>query len=110
MIAVADIGNWVANAFAHPDTFIGKAEEIAGDELTRPQIVSALKRHGLSAGLPFPLPRVLLLPLPHDIRRMFEWFGEAGYEADISGLRARQPALMTFDQWLSAQGRSGSSR
>ncbi len=100
MIATADIGKWVAHAFAHPEVFIGKAEEIAGDELTRSQIVVAFKRHGWSAGLPFPVPRQLLRPLPYDVRRMFEWFGEAGYEADIPVLKARHPDLLTLDAWL----------
>ncbi|OKB67792.1 hypothetical protein BHU62_04945 [Serratia marcescens] len=103
MIATADIGKWVANAFSHPDKFIGKAEEIAGDELTRLQIVAALRQHGWSTGLPFPIPRLLLRLLPYDARRMFEWFGESGYAADISGLRSRQPELLTLDDWLRQQ-------
>ncbi|MEC5317701.1 NmrA/HSCARG family protein [Brenneria populi subsp. brevivirga] len=100
MIATDDIGKWVAYAFAHPETFIGKSEEIAGDELTRKQIAAAFKRHGLSTGLPFPIPRLLLRPLPYDIRRMFEWFGEAGYAADIPALKTRLPGLLTLDSWL----------
>lgn len=108
MIAVEDIGKWVAHAFAHPETFIGEVEEIAGDELTRPAIVAAFKRHGLSAVLPIPLPRLAFRPLPYDVRKMMEWFGTDGYTADIAALRARQPGLKTFDQWLSEQGRSGS--
>ncbi|WP_073664721.1 NmrA/HSCARG family protein [Pseudomonas aeruginosa] len=103
MIATADIGKWVAHAFAHPEAFIGKAEEIAGDELTRAQIVAAFKRHGWSASLPFPVPRLLLRPLPYDVRRMFEWFGEAGYQADIPALKARQPDLLNLEGWLAAQ-------
>lgn len=103
MIAVDDIGKWVARAFADPAGFIGKAEEIAGDELTRAQIVAALKRHGWSAGLPFALPRLLLRPLPYDVRRMFEWFGTAGYSADIPALKARQPDILTFEDWLARQ-------
>ncbi|MEN2473458.1 NmrA/HSCARG family protein [Burkholderia sp. GS2Y] len=103
MIATADIGNWVAQAFDDPGEFIGKSEEIAGVELTRAQIVAAFKRHGWSAGLPFPLPRLLLRPLPYDVRRMFEWFGEAGYLADIPALLARQPDVRTFDKWLAEQ-------
>lgn len=103
MIATADIGKWVAHAFSHPEAFIGKAEEIAGDALTRAQIVAAFKHHGWAAGLPFPVPRLLLRPLPYDVRRMFEWFGEAGYTADISALRAQQPSLLTFDAWLATQ-------
>ncbi|WP_218162550.1 NmrA/HSCARG family protein [Paraburkholderia diazotrophica] len=103
MIATADIGKWVAHAFTHPEVFIGKAEEIAGDELTHSEIVAAFKRHGWTAGLPFPVPRLLLRPLPYDIRRMFEWFGEAGYTADIPALKVRHPDLLTLDAWLEEQ-------
>lgn len=103
MIATADIGNWVAQAFDDPGEFLGKSEEIAGAELTRAQIVAAFKHHGWSAGLPFPLPRLLLRPLPYDVRRMFEWFGENGYLADIPALLTRQPDVRTFDKWLTEQ-------
>jgi len=106
MIATADIGKWVAHAFAHPGVFIGKAEEIAGDELDRAQIIAAFGRHGWSAGLPLPVPRLLLRPLPHDVRRMFEWFGQAGYAADIPALKARQADLLALDDWIAAQGRA----
>jgi uncharacterized protein YbjT (DUF2867 family) len=102
LIAVDDIGKWVARAFANPDEFVGKAEEIAGDELTRTDIATGLKRRGWSAGPPLPLPKLLFRPLPVDILRMFEWFAGEGYRGDIRGLRARQPDLMTFEQWLSA--------
>ncbi|KLK92574.1 hypothetical protein AA309_12720 [Microvirga vignae] len=62
-----------------------------------------MKRHGWSAGLPVPVPRLLLRPLPYDVRRMFEWFGADGYAADIPALRARQPGIMTFEDWLAKQ-------
>lgn len=101
MIAAADIGKWVANAFAHPEIYIGKAEEIAGDELTRAEIVAVFRRQGLSAGLPLSLPKFALNFLPEDIRRMFDWFGKSGYAADISELRSRQPDLLTLNGWLS---------
>ncbi|CAI1036414.1 NmrA/HSCARG family protein [Serratia quinivorans] len=110
MIATTDIGNYVAHAFANPDIFIGKAEEIAGDDLTREQIVTVFKRHGWSAGLPFPVSRLLLRPLPYDVRRMFNWFGEAGFKADIPALKARHPDLLTLTDWLAAQdGRQSTS-
>lgn len=107
MIAVDDIGKWVARAFADPEAFIGRSEEIAGDELTRSEIVAAFKAHGWYAGLPVPVPRLLLRALPGDILKMFAWFGSEGYRANIAALRARQPELLRFSDWLSAsQGTS----
>lgn len=101
MIAVDDIGEWAARAFAAPESFIGRAEEIAGDELTRKEIVAALRAEGYSAALPFPIPRFALGVIPVDIRRMFEWFSQAGYRADLAQLRIDQPGLMTFRAWVS---------
>lgn len=77
--------------------------EIAGDELTRPEIMEVFKRHGLSSGLPFPIPRLLLRPLPHDVRRMFEWFGSAGYTANLSKLKATDSVPLTLDAWLATR-------
>ncbi|SEP62029.1 Uncharacterized conserved protein YbjT, contains NAD(P)-binding and DUF2867 domains [Devosia sp. YR412] len=96
MIAVADIGKWVAQAFANPEKFIGSAHEIAGDELTRQQIVAAFRRHGLRGNLPFAIPRLVLERLPGELAPMFKWFGRAGYRADIARLRAGQPDLQTL--------------
>ncbi|MBS0270814.1 MAG: hypothetical protein JSS54_17805 [Proteobacteria bacterium] len=102
MIAVRDIGIWVARAFANSQDYIGKAEEIAGDELTRTEIAAQLKAHGWFAGLPVPVPPLLLRRLPGDILKMFEWFSTNGYEADVAALRERQPGLLRFADWLSA--------
>lgn len=103
MIAVDDIGKWVAHAFAKPETFIGRAEEIAGDALTRQAITQVFKSNGWFAGLPFPLPRMVLNRLPKEILTMFEWFGKEGYRADIPALRRVQPELLTLDEWLKRQ-------
>lgn len=103
MIAVENIGKWVARAFAEPETFIGKAEEIAGDELTYAEIVAAFKAHGWFSGLPISVPRLVLRKLPDDVLRMFEWFGREGYQADIHSLRAKQPGVLSLNDWLTMQ-------
>jgi hypothetical protein len=38
---------------------------------------------------------------------MIDWFNERGYEADIPAVRARYPALMTFETWLHQAGWAG---
>ncbi|KAB1089263.1 NmrA/HSCARG family protein [Neorhizobium galegae] len=100
MIAVDDIGRWAVRAFDDAAAFIGQAEEIAGDELTRAEIVAILRRHGRTTGLPVGVPRILRPAIPDDFLKMFEWFARAGYKADVGALRAKQPDMMTFDQWL----------
>ncbi len=32
--------------------------------------------------------------------RTYEWFAEAGYQADIAALRARHPGMLTFTEFL----------
>jgi uncharacterized protein YbjT (DUF2867 family) len=100
MVAATDIGRWVSDAFARPDIYIGAAEELAGDSLTPLEIIRAFKRHGWLTGLPFSIPRVVLRPLPAEVRGMFQWFGAAGYQADLAELRSKRPDLQRLDDWL----------
>ena len=44
MIAVDDIGMFAVEAFLRPNEFMGKALEIAGDELTMPEVAAQLSR------------------------------------------------------------------
>jgi uncharacterized protein YbjT (DUF2867 family) len=66
-------------AFAKPDRFIGKAIEIAGDELTNPDIAATF---GRVMGRP------------------------AGFQADIPSLRRDYPeiALTSLEGWLTREG------
>ncbi|UUU30227.1 NmrA/HSCARG family protein [Streptomyces sp. CA-210063] len=91
-IASDDIGVFAANAFADPAEFIGKAIELAGDEITFPQVAEIYER---VTGTPT---RFEATPIEE---RMFEWFAEEGYQADIPALRKLHPGLLTFEQFLS---------
>ena len=42
IIAVDDIGKYVADAFANPDSYLNKTIEIAGDELANEQIATTM--------------------------------------------------------------------
>ncbi|RJL27100.1 NmrA/HSCARG family protein [Bailinhaonella thermotolerans] len=90
-IASDDIGLLAADAFEHPDHFIGRQIEIAGDELTFPEVARIYER---VTGTPT---RLETLPIEE---RMFEWFAEEGYQADIPALRRRHPELLTFERFL----------
>jgi uncharacterized protein YbjT (DUF2867 family) len=105
MIAVRDIGIFARMAFERPEAFAGKALELAGDELTVPQIVAALKAAGGPGRYPR-VPRFVLRAMGKESRMLF-WFGESGYRADVPALRALHPGLLTLETWLA--GRGGSS-
>ena len=104
-IAVDDIGAFAALAFAQPDQFLGRALEIAGDELTGPQAASVF---GRVLGRPV---QYVQLPLEQmrqrmgeDGMKMYGWFNEVGYEADLAALRSLRPTLLTLEAWLRKTG------
>jgi uncharacterized protein YbjT (DUF2867 family) len=92
LIASDDIGFFTAAAFNDPQEYIGRQIELAGDEATFPQVAEIYER---VTGIPT---RFEALPIEE---RMFEWFAEEGYQADIPALRRLHPALMSFEDFLS---------
>jgi uncharacterized protein YbjT (DUF2867 family) len=101
LIASNDIGAFAALAFANPQDYIGRALEIAGDELTEPQMVEIIVK---VIGRPVDLVQADGPPIYEDMVKMVNWFNEKGYEADIPALRTRHPGLMTFETWLRQSG------
>jgi uncharacterized protein YbjT (DUF2867 family) len=98
MIAVQDIGQWVVHVFLHPESYLSQAIEIAGDEVTFPQMISAYERvYGKK-------PRSMWLPASlfsrGDLGKMFIWLNKYGYEADLKANRAAIPDLLTYEQFL----------
>jgi uncharacterized protein YbjT (DUF2867 family) len=103
LIAVTDIGAFAALAFADPDRFVGHALELAGDELTREHLTTAIEN---ATGRPLDL-----RPLPTEIAQRYGIDGDrlgkarfGGWQADIPALRALHPGLLDFDSWLTAGG------
>ena len=103
LICADDIG-----AFA--DVFIGKAIEIAGDELTNPAIAAIF---GRVMGRPIKFRRLPLfltrIMLGKEFHQMFKWFNEAGFQADIPALRRDYPeiAWTSLEEWLTREGWAG---
>jgi len=106
-IATDDIGAFVALAFDRPTEFIGKELEIAGSELTNLEAVKVFSRV-LGKPVKFQkLPLLLVrLILGKEFYSMFRWFNEAGFKADIAGLRRTYPEvhLQTLEEWLRSEG------
>ncbi|AVH57830.1 MULTISPECIES: NmrA/HSCARG family protein [Streptomyces] len=105
LIALSDIGAFAALAFGNPEQYLGKAIELAGDELTLDQMISAIAR---ATGRTLPLP-----PSHEEPATRTAVAGEAegkfsfcGWQADIPALRAQYPALMDFDTWLARDGKA----
>jgi uncharacterized protein YbjT (DUF2867 family) len=122
MIATRDIGIFAAIAFDQRERFLGKHLEIAGDELSGPEMAYTF---GQASGLPARFQQVPIEQLrafDAEVARMFEWFNERFHESsagrvNLAALREDHPGLMTLGDWLretgwkpaqSAQPREGS--
>ncbi|AZM50511.1 NmrA-like family domain-containing protein 1 [Streptomyces sp. WAC 06738] len=93
MIAASDIGRIAAAVFDRPQIHLGARLAIAGDALSFEQ-VARIYQH--ATGVP-----TRLDPQPRE-ERMYQWFAESGYQADLDALRADFPWLQRFDAFLRA--------
>jgi uncharacterized protein YbjT (DUF2867 family) len=101
LIAVTDIGGFVALGFREPERFIGTATEIAGDELTGEQTARAFSE---ALGHDVALVAPDRDQLAAETGSMMRWFSESGYRADIPALRELRPGLLTLRDWIAAAG------
>lgn len=104
MIAVRDIGIFARIAWNDPLRFIGDGLELAGDELTIPDIIATIKRVTGRRFVPrIPVPAGLTKRMG-DPGKMITWIADDGYRADIPALRAIHPGMLTFEDWLRQHG------
>lgn len=105
LIAIRDIGFFVGEAFDNPGEWLGRAENISGDEMSMAELAATFSR---VTGRDIPYRRapleVYLEGLPKPLRPLFRWYDEVGYSADTVGWRARYPGLMTLERYLEATG------
>nr|ARD70867.1 NmrA family protein [Micromonospora echinospora] len=100
LIATSDIAGFAADAFEDPDTWLGRQVEIAGDELTGPQMAEAFAR---VAGIPAryqELPIDQLRAVRPDLAAMFDFFNDRGYRADLPALRRIRKDLVSLEDFL----------
>ena len=104
IVATDDIGVFAELAFAHPEQYLGKTIELAGDELTETQIADVFSkvigRPVKSAGSQNPSGSA---PTEEQIA-MYNFFNGIGYDADIATLRRLYPALQNLEQYLRRNG------
>ncbi len=104
-INAEDIGAFAALAFENPDEWLGREVDLAGDELTMPEIAETMSQ---VTGR-----KISYYQVPWDQFReqmgkeyavMYEWFNEVGYEANSLALRREYPELTTLEQYLRGHG------
>ncbi len=101
MIAVDDIGAFVALALEHPGRWQGHTTEIAGDELSMSALAGAfsrmLGREVQYNQVPWDAFQQQAGP---DITRLWRFFEDQGTQIDISAVRQEHTGLIGFDHWL----------
>lgn len=107
-VAVKDVGAFAAIAFEHPDEWIGREVDIAGDEQTMPEIAETF---GRVIGREVDYYQVpwdqFEEQMGEEYAVMYRWFNDVGYEADIDALRREYPELTTFERYLRSHGWEG---
>ncbi len=104
MIAVDDIGALATIAFEHPQKWLGRSLDIAGDGISMDALAALLTRvvgH-----------EVHYTQVPWDeyqrktsdeLTAMWHWFQDVGYHVDIPAIRQEYPRLTSLDRWVQAQ-------
>jgi uncharacterized protein YbjT (DUF2867 family) len=108
MIAVEDVGRFLARGFTEAERLNRREIDIAGDAPTLPQAAATLSG---SLGRRIEYVRIPIEEVrknSEDYAMMLEWFDRVGYDADIAGLR-REFALTpkTLEEWAKAGPVSG---
>ncbi|GIG70161.1 NmrA/HSCARG family protein [Phytomonospora endophytica] len=105
LIALDDIADVAAAAFADPARFGGRIIDLAGDSLTNPQIAAAISR-ATGRDVPYrQIPMEELRAFSEEAARGYEVMNrDNGTKVDIPALRAEFPGLRRFDTWLDQGG------
>lgn len=106
LLAVEDIGKFVARIFADPARFAGQTFEIAGDAVTGRDIEASFTQ---AAGRPMPYARfaddvLTANPFLAKLAALLDEGRLAG-QADLDALREINPELQSFRSWLAGTGR-----
>ena len=104
IIAVEDIGVFVALAFVNIKDYQGKTIELAGDEWTEPQLAETFTKV---------IGRPVTLTAPtggwgnaseEEMQAAYNFFNGEGYDADIAALHKLHPGLLRFEDYLRKNG------
>lgn len=101
LVALEDIGAFVAALVERRELVFGKRFDIAGDELSGEEQAKILSQ---AIGRPInyqEIPSAAARQQSEDTALMFEWFDRVGYDADIAALRRDFPEVRwhSFADW-----------
>ena len=104
-ISIRDIGFFVGEAFDHPDLWLDRAENIAGDRMTVQEYVDTFSQVMGTEIVYTRMPlEEYLATLPKPIRPLFQWYDQVGYDADVDAFQADYPELTALNGYLVTTG------
>ncbi len=105
MLDAEDIGVFAAMAFGDPQRWIGREVDLAGDEMTMPEVAGTFSRViGRNVDY-FQVPwEDFEEQMGEESAVMYRWFNDHGYEADIAALREEHPGLVPLERYLRGHG------
>ena len=107
-VAVEDVGVLAAIAFENPDRWIGREEDLAGDEQSMTEIAQTFGRVIGREVSYYQVPWDRFEEqMGEEATLNFRWINDVGYEADIAALRQEYPELTSFERYLRTHGWEG---
>jgi len=106
MIAVDDIGRFVAQSFESPEKYIGETMDIAGDSVTYTKVAELFSKEiGKDVSYtPISL-EDFQNAMGEEYAKMVDWFNKVGYDVDIDELESSNNIkLVKLDEWIPASG------
>lgn len=102
LITTKDMGRVAAYVIKHPEEYIGKEIELAGDVLTPSQMARAFSKVQETKVVHKEVPPwIFLLFLQKELYNIIQFYRNQGYQADVNSLREEFPGLLTtFDEFL----------
>ena len=104
-VSVGDISSFVALVLENPSRFLGRRIDIASDELSGRQAAEIMSNTTGRIIDYAQIPIGKVYEMSEDMARMYEWFNDVGYSADVAALRRDYPETgwRSFEQWGSVQ-------
>lgn len=104
-IAEEDYANFVALALAHPEQWLGRALDVAGDVLTAQEMADLF---GRVVGRPVQYQQITFEQaretVGEEVTNLMRWIEAVGPDIDVPALRREYPWLMNLETYLRSHG------
>ncbi|MSR35607.1 MAG: NmrA/HSCARG family protein [Gemmatimonadetes bacterium] len=100
MISVDDIGAIATTVFRHPERYIGKTLDIAGDVLTINEMRLAYRKIVEKRAKGWAVPGFVVRWMNRQIWRQLRWNNDPGWQFGLGEAMALNPAMTSFEDFL----------